>query len=56
MSARTRRNANGVKPAKDNLPVKDCAVCGRPFTWRKKWARDWDSVKVCSDRCRQAKR
>ena len=24
----------GVK--KENLPTKDCEVCGRPFTWRKK--------------------
>jgi hypothetical protein len=39
---------------KAELPAKPCAACGRPFTWRKKWARDWDSVKVCSDRCRAA--
>jgi hypothetical protein len=37
---------------KGNLPSKICACCGRPFLWRKKWARDWDSVKFCSDRCR----
>jgi hypothetical protein len=42
----------GVK--KENLPEKLCAACGRPFTWRKKWARDWDEVKFCSDRCRAA--
>ena len=41
---------------KGDLPSKVCAICGRPFTWRKKWAKDWDSVKFCSDRCRaQAK-
>ncbi|MFW2852988.1 DUF2256 domain-containing protein [Sphingomonas sp. TX0543] len=34
------------------LPTKVCLCCGRPFAWRKKWARDWDSVKFCSDRCR----
>lgn len=38
--------------AKSNLPQKDCVHCGRPFTWRKKWERDWDQVKFCSDRCR----
>ncbi len=38
--------------AKSNLPQKDCAHCSRPFTWRKKWERDWDQVKFCSDRCR----
>jgi hypothetical protein len=37
---------------KSELPTKTCPVCGRPFTWRKKWERDWDSVKFCSDRCR----
>ncbi|MBP7550003.1 MAG: DUF2256 domain-containing protein [Gemmatimonadaceae bacterium] len=37
---------------KSELPVKDCRACGRPFTWRKKWERDWDSVLFCSDACR----
>lgn len=37
-----------------NLPTKICAACGRPFTWRKKWARDWPQVRYCSDRCRRA--
>jgi hypothetical protein len=36
------------------LPTKPCVVCGRPITWRKKWERDWDSVRYCSDRCRRA--
>ena len=40
----------GVK--KENLPEKICEVCGRPFTWRKKWADDWANVKYCSKRCR----
>jgi hypothetical protein len=40
---------------KANLPQKICAACRLPFTWRKKWARDWDSVKYCSDRCRAGK-
>ncbi|WP_439646905.1 DUF2256 domain-containing protein [Novosphingobium lentum] len=22
------------------LPSKECLACGRPFAWRKKWARD----------------
>lgn len=38
--------------AKINLPTKLCAVCQRPFTWRKKWSRVWDDVLYCSDRCR----
>lgn len=40
----------GIK--KQHLPQKTCARCGKPFTWRKKWARDWDAVRYCSDRCR----
>jgi hypothetical protein len=46
------RNANGPRVDKANLPQKDCVACGRPFAWRKKWARDWDTVRFCSDRCR----
>lgn len=39
-----------------NLPVKVCPACGRPFTWRKRWERTWDSVRYCSDACRKRKR
>ncbi len=42
---------NGVR--KQDLPSKICAACGRPFTWRKKWARDWEQVRYCSDACRR---
>ncbi|MEJ2257925.1 MAG: DUF2256 domain-containing protein [Woeseiaceae bacterium] len=38
--------------AKENLPSKTCPICGLPFTWRRKWRRDWDAVKYCSKRCR----
>ena len=34
-----------------NLPVKTCVVCNKPFTWRKKWERDWDEIQTCSQRC-----
>ncbi|MFA9289747.1 MAG: DUF2256 domain-containing protein [Solirubrobacteraceae bacterium] len=37
---------------KQNLPVKICVVCNKPFTWRKKWEKNWDEVKYCSDKCR----
>ncbi|HDR27957.1 DUF2256 domain-containing protein [Rhodovulum sp.] len=37
---------------KGDLPTKTCASCGRPFAWRRKWAKDWDQVRYCSDRCR----
>ena len=36
-------------------PSKPCAACGRTITWRKKWERDWDNVKFCSDACRTHK-
>ena len=29
-----------------------CVCFGRPFAWRKTWARVWDEVKYCSDKCR----
>ncbi len=38
---------------KENLPSKPCLVCGRPFTWRKKWEKVWDEVKYCSEGCRR---
>jgi hypothetical protein len=41
-----------VMRRKSDLPEKTCATCGRPFTWRKKWAKVWDEVRYCSDRCR----
>lgn len=40
---------------KADLPSKVCAACGRPFSWRKKWERDWEQVKYCSERCRRSK-
>ena len=38
---------------KDELPSKLCAMCQRPFAWRRKWARVWDEVRYCSERCRR---
>ena len=43
----------GKMRRKADLPEKTCATCGRPFTWRKKWARVWDEVRYCSDACRK---
>jgi hypothetical protein len=34
---------------------KPCQTCGRTITWRRKWARDWDEVKYCSDACRRTR-
>jgi hypothetical protein len=38
---------------KSDLPQKVCSVCGRPFSWRKKWEKVWAEVKYCSDACRK---
>lgn len=46
------RAAGGVMRRKGDLPEKICATCGRSFAWRKKWAKVWEEVRYCSDRCR----
>jgi len=38
-----------------NFPQKICPICNKPFTWRKKWQRDWDNVIYCSERCKRNK-
>ncbi|WP_376878097.1 DUF2256 domain-containing protein [Albirhodobacter sp. R86504] len=56
----SRRGLNGVifgsagwrKMKKSELSQKICAVCQRPFSWRKKWEKVWEDVKYCSDKCR----
>lgn len=40
---------------KSDLPFKVCVVCKRPFSWRKKWAKVWQEVKYCSEKCRKAR-
>jgi hypothetical protein len=42
------------KGNKSYLPSKPCVQCGRPMAWRKAWARNWESVKYCSEACRRA--
>nr|WP_254797700.1 DUF2256 domain-containing protein [Pseudomonas aromaticivorans] len=37
------------------MPVKHCAGCGLPFAWRRRWARCWDEVRYCSERCRRGR-
>lgn len=38
-----------------SLPTRVCQTCGRSFTWRKKWARDWEQVRYCSRSCQKHK-
>jgi hypothetical protein len=40
------------KGNKASLPSKICQTCQREMTWRKAWAKNWDDVKYCSDKCR----
>jgi len=60
MRGRKKRNGDsnvmGKTIAKENLPSKVCVVCGRPFTWRKKWERNWDEVTTCSKSCNAKRR
>lgn len=35
--------------------TKPCASCGRTITWRKKWEKDWEKIRYCSERCRRHK-
>ncbi len=34
---------------------KVCGSCGRTIEWRRKWAKNWDDVRWCSDACRSRK-
>lgn len=38
-----------------DLELKTCVSCGRTIEWRKKWERNWDEVRYCSDLCRKRK-
>jgi hypothetical protein len=44
----------GFKGNKQALPRKRCATCGRDMVWRRRWARTWDEVRHCSQRCRSS--
>ena len=32
---------------------KACVSCGRTIEWRKKWERNWQTVRYCSSACRR---
>ena len=52
-AAKDAKAGQGFKGNKQSLPSKPCVACGRPMTWRKRWEKNWDAVKYCSDACRQ---
>ena len=54
MSA-ARSGGGGFAGNKAALPSKPCVHCGRPMSWRKAWAKNWDAVKYCSEACRRVK-
>ena len=35
-----------------SLPNKTCPICNLSFDWRKKWKKNWDEVRYCSQACR----
>ena len=41
-----------VESNNDRTP-KVCGGCGRTIEWRKKWERDWETVRYCSSACRR---
>ncbi len=50
-----KRRTERETPQDASHADKLCVRCGRTITWRKKWERDWDAVKYCSDACRNQK-
>ncbi|MFP5519992.1 MAG: DUF3253 domain-containing protein [Bdellovibrionia bacterium] len=38
-----------------NKETKICSSCGRSFEKRKKWEKNWEQIKYCSDECRRNK-
>ena len=45
----------GFRGNKAHLPSKPCLACGRPMSWRRAWAKNWNEVKYCSDACRRGR-
>ena len=51
-----KKKRGRVAQVKNGFEPRICMVCEKPFEWRKKWARDWERVKYCSEKCqKQAK-
>ncbi|MCD2188673.1 DUF2256 and DUF3253 domain-containing protein [Actinomycetospora soli] len=52
-SWRQSHSGSGGSGYTGGVEEKTCATCGRRIEWRKKWARDWENVRYCSDACRR---
>lgn len=51
---RPMKPSPSYKGNKQFLPSKPCVACGRAMSWRKKWEKNWEQVKYCSEACRRA--
>ncbi len=51
--AASRRSGGRARREPRDRADKICTVCGRRIEWRRKWARDFDAVKYCSEACRR---
>ena len=51
MKNRNQEQTQECTISKKNMPNKICLVCKKIFYWRKKWKKDWKSVKYCSHKC-----
>ena len=52
-SANSVLNMSREAQTKNGFAPRICVTCGKPFEWRKKWARDWEKVLYCSRRCQK---
>ncbi|CAO1619605.1 unnamed protein product [Parajaminaea phylloscopi] len=52
-SSRSENDSQSLQLA--TLDPKPCITCGRVITPRAKWAKNWDSIKTCSDSCKAFK-
>jgi hypothetical protein len=57
---RARASRRHPDPARRGMAVtgthrasKTCVSCGRAIEWRKKWERNWETVRYCSSACRR---
>ncbi|PWY99112.1 hypothetical protein BCV70DRAFT_201332 [Testicularia cyperi] len=50
----TSSSSRSTAPLSELSP-KSCLTCGRVITPRAKWAKDWNGIKYCSDRCRSSR-
>lgn len=48
------KSESGFKGNKSFLPSKPCVSCGLSMSWRKRWAKNWEEVRYCSEACRRA--